>query len=239
MNHKISYIPQCTALHTVPSEIWDDIAPVQISHYPWAHPSKADANLSEKSLDKNITQNFAESPAESPPDITAAAKIFYTNTQFFVRFEVTEPHIRAMETQINGPVCQDSCVEFFFNPCPEISGQYINIEINPLGVMHLAVGEGRHHRNRLDNTFHRLMHIDTRIDSPHWRAEYNIPFAMLEALYGPVRFAPGYAMKGNFYKCGDKTRSPHFGCWNLIETPQPDFHRPEYFGELVLDTPKN
>jgi hypothetical protein len=39
---------------------------------------------------------------------------------------------------------------------------------------------------------------------------------------------------GNFYKCGDETEYPHFGCWNLIASPVPDFHRPEYFGEIVL-----
>jgi hypothetical protein len=30
------------------------------------------------------------------------------------------------------------------------------------------------------------------------------------------------------------TRYPHYGCWNLIGTERPDFHRPEYFGTIVL-----
>ena len=42
------------------------------------------------------------------------------------------------------------------------------------------------------------------------------------------------AVRGNFYKCGDKTAHPHFVSWNPVGTPSPDFHRPEFFGELLL-----
>ena len=40
-------------------------------------------------------------------------------------------------------------------------------------------------------------------------------------------------MRGNFYKC-DESVHPHFGVWNPVATPQPDFHRPECFGILRL-----
>ncbi|NLC78654.1 MAG: hypothetical protein GX683_02870, partial [Ruminococcaceae bacterium] len=26
-----------------------------------------------------------------------------------------------------------------------------------------------------------------------------------------------------------------YGCWNAVETESPDFHRPEFFGELVIE----
>ena len=42
-------------------------------------------------------------------------------------------------------------------------------------------------------------------------------------------------MKGNFYKCGDDTKYPHFGCWNEVVWEEPDFHRPECFGDLILE----
>jgi hypothetical protein len=48
-------------------------------------------------------------------------------------------------------------------------------------------------------------------------------------------FSSGKRMKGNFQKCGDKTKFPHYGSWNRIDTPEPDFHRPEYFGDLILE----
>lgn len=38
----------------------------------------------------------------------------------------------------------------------------------------------------------------------------------------------------NAYKCGDETKQPHFACWSNILTENPDFHCPEYFGELIF-----
>lgn len=42
-------------------------------------------------------------------------------------------------------------------------------------------------------------------------------------------------MRGNFYKCADLTASPHFLSWAPIDTPQPDFHRPEFFRPITLE----
>lgn len=53
--------------------------------------------------------------------------------------------------------------------------------------------------------------------------------AKLQAFYA------GQILKANFYKCGDRCRSPHFLSWCAIQSPQPDFHRPEDFGYLVLE----
>ncbi|WP_414481477.1 carbohydrate-binding family 9-like protein [Caldicoprobacter sp.] len=56
----------------------------------------------------------------------------------------------------------------------------------------------------------------------------------MEKYYGGQDFRCGKRIKANFYKCGDKTKYPHWGCWNRIDTPHPDFHRPEFFGDLIL-----
>jgi hypothetical protein len=42
-------------------------------------------------------------------------------------------------------------------------------------------------------------------------------------------------LRANFYKCADNTRIPHYVSWNPIEVASPDFHRPEFFGELLLE----
>ena len=44
----------------------------------------------------------------------------------------------------------------------------------------------------------------------------------------------GAAFRGNFYCC-DESIHPHFGSWSAIKAPQPDFHRPECFGKLILN----
>ena len=41
-------------------------------------------------------------------------------------------------------------------------------------------------------------------------------------------------MRGNFYKCASATSQPHYLSWSPIDTPEPDFHRPEFFGKLTL-----
>ena len=42
----------------------------------------------------------------------------------------------------------------------------------------------------------------------------------------------GKTFRANFYKCGDMLSVPHYVTWNPVGTPKPDYHRPEYFGEL-------
>jgi Carbohydrate-binding family 9 len=46
----------------------------------------------------------------------------------------------------------------------------------------------------------------------------------------------GKKCKANFYKCGDKLAQPHFLAWNRIETPEPDFHQPAFFGDIEFET---
>jgi hypothetical protein len=41
-------------------------------------------------------------------------------------------------------------------------------------------------------------------------------------------------IRANFYKCGDSTAVPHYLSWSHIATETPDFHRPEFFGELYF-----
>jgi hypothetical protein len=42
----------------------------------------------------------------------------------------------------------------------------------------------------------------------------------------------GQNCNANFYKCGDDLPTPHFLCWNSIDTPEPDFHVRRCFGKL-------
>ena len=42
---------------------------------------------------------------------------------------------------------------------------------------------------------------------------------------------------GSDFAFADGTILPHYLSWNPIETPKPDFHRPEFFGELKLQEP--
>jgi len=191
----------------ITEDTWLSIKPLNIGIYPWA------------------------SNGYTP---MTTAYIVYTDESLHVRFDAEDEHIRAVNTVPNGPICQDSCVEFFVNPAPGMTGKYFNFEVNPLGVLHLAVGEGRQGRKMIEGDEHRMIRILPRIDSPVWRIGLTIPFGFFRSALGPIDFAPGHVMAANLYKCGDLSRIPHHGSWSPVGTQSPDFHRPEYFGRLVL-----
>lgn len=141
-----------------------------------------------------------------------------------------EERISAHETQFGGPVCVDSCLEFFLNPCPAAQDKYVNVEVNARGTMHIGVGKERGDRRVLQE-----MPEDMRLSvSGHmdgwWAVRYYLSWKLLEELTGAPHEAE---MRGNFYTC-DESIHPHFGCWSPVLAPAPDFHRPEYFGKLEM-----
>ena len=62
--------------------------------------------------------------------------------------------------------------------------------------------------------------------------EWEIPLKLIFRDQDPVF---PQQLRVNFYKCADKTKRPHFVSWQPIDLPNPDFHCPEFFGELTLD----
>ena len=64
--------------------------------------------------------------------------------------------------------------------------------------------------------------------------ELFVPLATVKAVWGKEDSASGDTIKANFYKCGDETEHLHYGMWSRCETEKPDFHRPEFFGTLVI-----
>ena len=78
----------------------------------------------------------------------------------------------------------------------------------------------------------------TKVESPNddgWWLAAAIPFSAISELAG-FKVAPksGTVWRANFYRCGGRT-DPQYACWNHIDNPQPDFHRPEFFGNLTFE----
>lgn len=157
-----------------------------------------------------------------------------------IHYRVQEESVRAVNGEDLGSVWEDSCCEFFLSP--DDDGSYYNLETNCIGTVLLCNGEGRERRVPADESV--LKHID------RWASLGRVPFGMREgtqswelALIVPVSSyfrhhitdLSGMTMRGNFYKCGDKTQTPHFVSWNPIEIASPDFHRPDFFGELIFE----
>lgn len=175
-------------------------------------------------------------PAEFPYAPLCAGRIARTEESLVVDFRVSGLDLRAQNTEDNGTQWEDSCVEFFVeNPD---GSEYYNFEVNPLGKVLAAKGAGRD--NRVKRPAEEMAQIlrtakyegaqDFQGGIWDWRVTLVIPFELLGA--DPDNLPA--KLRANFYKCGDKTAHPHFLSWSPIGTESPDFHRPEFFGELIL-----
>lgn len=162
-------------------------------------------------------------------------KMAYSDKAVAILFEVKEEHIRAEAMENNGPVWQDSCVEFFvMGPDGE---HYTNFEMNCAGTMLAARRTSRHDPasftpeqfaqiRRITSLPHEP--IDSKGEGQSWWAMEVIPFEAFGYSEKPA------FLRANLYKCGDKCDQPHFLSWSPIDLPSPDFHCPKFFGTIEL-----
>lgn len=164
----------------------------------------------------------------------AYAHVGWNGRGLHVLMYAMEPTIRAEETETGGRVCEDSCLEFFFKPFPDADDRYLNIEMNPIGTAHIGLGKGRGNGIVLTELPEGVNITHSAHEKSWWAVSYTVPAALLGELYGGRALRPGHIIRGNFYKC-DESLHPHFGCFFPVTAPKPDFHRPECFGEMVLE----
>ena len=167
----------------------------------------------------------------------ASFRIAHNGEVIFLNFRVNESDIKAVCNHDNGRIWEDSCVEFFVSFDEQ---SYYNIECNCIGKLLIAKGFGREGRIPLPEAL--LKHIDRWSSlgySPvenligDWEVSLIIP---KEIFYPEIsKNFNNIKARGNFYKCGDNLQTPHFLSWSPINCKNPDFHRPEFFGELLLD----
>jgi len=168
------------------------------------------------------------------------AAVGWTPDALEVLLATWETHPRAVETEPNAEVYEDSCLEFFLCPYPEISSAYLNFEFNARGVLLLGFdgpGGAKGERVRLPEAEGSLFRVrPVRLDEGRaWGIRFRVPFSFLEGKFGPKGMAPGHDFRGNFQKCGDKCAVEHYLSWNPIVAPGPDFHRRECFGALHVE----
>lgn len=158
----------------------------------------------------------------------------YTSGAIFLKFFVTEMSLRAQVTEINGNVWEDSCVEFFISFDDQ---GYYNIECNCIGTIHAAFGKARRGRilleKKLIGTIGKQVIIRNREDEKEWQLALALPLSVF--VHHRVHSLQGVTCRANFYKCGDLLPEPHFVSWTPIDTAEPDFHVPQFFGTLQFE----
>lgn len=186
----------------------------------------------------NFTLDCVNWPAEYPYKPEVRISSAHTDSAIFINYSVKGNSLRAVNTDFNSHVHQDSCVEFFV--APNDRAPYYNFEFNCIGTPHVAHRLDRHNGTPLPHdTIATIRRYSTCGKKPFeeitgeysWSLLVVIPLAILGVEYKgePIR------LMGNFYKCADLTAAPHFLSWAPIATAQPDFHRPEFFAPIILD----
>jgi hypothetical protein len=154
----------------------------------------------------------------------------------FLKYEVSEKAIRAVNTESNGAVYEDSCVEFFVSFDEK---GYYNIECNCIGTMLMGFGPERNNRERLTVEviskidFQSTMVKNAKHKTLDWTMSLAIPLSVFT--HHRLKDLSGTTGRANFFKCGDKLPEPHYLTWSTIDFVKPNFHLPVFFGDLVFE----
>ena len=191
------------------SSLLNGIAVQKISHTPW--------------------KNFPYQPAVS-------LAIAHNEEAIFLKYFVTENAIRAVNSEINSAVWEDSCVEFFIHFNDDKG--YYNFEFNCIGTPLVGFGKSRSERDWLAKEIVGTIQTESFISklkkeqSVDWELSVAIPLSVF--IHHSFSSLSGKEGRANFYKCGDQLPVPHFVAWNNIQSAEPNFHLPEFFGEIYF-----
>ena len=127
-----------------------------------------------------------------------------------LRMRCDETQLRAEGKLRDDRVWEDSCMEMFI--CPfEHREEYINFEINCEGVYLSQFGTDRENRVFIKELTDIEADIKTEITSDGWSLDAFVPCRLISEVYGEEFTADKCSIKGNFTKCGDLTKYPHYG----------------------------
>ena len=163
----------------------------------------------------------------------------HSNSYLYIDFLVRCNYLRAVNYTDNSPVSEDSCVEFYVSTDTS-NKSYWAFEFNCVGTINAQVCTDRNECSPLPPDLLKLVKryasVGTRPfqeveGSFIWSVVAAIPLSILGVEY----IGKPLALKGNFNKCASATSQPHYLSWNPIDTPEPDFHCPECFGDIILD----
>lgn len=160
--------------------------------------------------------------------------IGHNNRSVLLKFYVEEKEIRANVVDINGPVWEDSCVEFFVSF--DETGYY-NFEFNCIGTVLAAFRQNRDERTLIPEVVLKRIETYTKLIKKNaffnWEMLIVIPVELFN--HHSMRSLSGISCTANFYKCGDGLSHPFYLSWSDIKADKPNFHLPQFFGEVKFE----
>jgi hypothetical protein len=158
----------------------------------------------------------------------------YSSDYLLVKFYVAEQYLQAVYNNINDPVHKDSCVEIFI--AFDNDESYYNLEFNSVGTCFAGYGRNRDDRKNLPiNIIQQIKH-QTLVKNRDfnegicWELTLMIPNEVF--CYHKIISLKERTCRVNLYKCGDDLPEPHFLTWNEVYSDEPDFHLPQFFGNM-------
>lgn len=204
--YRVKTLPADTATTAID---WSAIPAADVAHYAWC---------------------------EGYTPAVTAQLVYVAGDRFVLRMRCVESNPRATYTAYMENVYEDSCMEFFADWLGD--GRYINMEMNANGTLLSCIGPDKFTRTPVaEFTGGVIFPVTADVQADAWSVVADIPLSLLARILGVEKpdVASGFAFRGNFYKCGDATAIPHFGMWNPVELPSPNFHCPAFFGNIVVD----
>ncbi|MFA6617943.1 MAG: carbohydrate-binding family 9-like protein [Candidatus Neomarinimicrobiota bacterium] len=202
-----------------------------------------DSAFWEKAPIANIDHFHVKSSKHHPK---TQVKLQYSDEAIYLTFRVEDKYVRAVHTEYNAPVNEDSCVEWFIKP-PKAEGYY-NFEFNAIGTLHVnyIIDPERDENGKRKNVrpipkdHAKQIEVSSSFKEPIeneiiadtiWFLTIKIPFEFFD-LYTDIKKINGSIWQGNLYKCGDKTSHSHWAAWSPVA--ELNFHQPKHFGEFIF-----
>lgn len=197
-----------------------------------------------KDVPQALINNFRSEGSDHRPE--TCAKLQYNASHVFVQFRVKDKYVRCLETQYNGKVHLDSCVEWFIRPAG-FKG-YFNFEMNCMGTLHVNYiidptrGENGKRRDVRPVSQEQAGSIkiltsikdvikDEIQEDLEWYLALAVPFEFFKHFY-KQDLDLSQPWQGNLYKCGDNTSHPHYVSWAPVSAL--NFHLPQCFQEFIF-----
>jgi hypothetical protein len=165
------------------------------------------------------------------PQRETEVRLLWTREALYLRFLA---HYRSItifaDAEANGrrdQLWERDVVEVFLQPAGTDGRRYKEFEVSPNGFwIDLDIAPGEKHD--LKSGLKRRARVDEK--SKTWKADLVLPMKGLTA-----RFDPAAAWRVNFYRVEGADEPRFYSAWRPTETPTPNFHVPEAFGQLVFE----
>jgi Carbohydrate-binding family 9 len=199
-----------------------------------------------KSTEALSISNYLPQSSDHKP--VTKVKLLHDAASINVLFNVADRYVRAVRTEYQSDVWNDSCVEWFTRP--KSNKGYFNFEINCIGTLHVhyvedpeRIAGGKLKKStpvpletgKLVQIRHSIAApVDPEIAEPtEWLLEMKVPLTFFEPFVGTIGALSGQRWRANFNKCADQTSHPTWATWSPVS--ELNFHRPQEFGEITFE----